>query len=197
MVFKPEKSKNIIMRSDEDLMVLIAAHNREAFNILYKRYAGRLLHFFKHLYQFNEEIAADRTQDVFLKLLEHASRFDFSRSFSTWLYAMAFNLYKNDMRKKETEQKFLAGQTQPMVSYFPQTDYLHDTHMAGKIVAEALNQLEPDVRSIFILRHLHEHSIPEISVIVSCPEGTVKSRLFYAMKKLSKQLEHLNISDWI
>lgn len=183
--------------SDEDLVGLIAAGNRLAFDEIYKRYAGRIHYFFLQLFAFDKELASDRTQDVFLKLLERANSFDSTRRFSSWLYAIAFNLYKNDLRKTETEQRYLSSLSSETLVDYPPIDHLHDHNKMSQLMNEAMCQLDPDVRIIFLLRFVDEHTVPEISRITHCPEGTVKSRLFYALKKLSKQLEHLNISDWI
>ena len=67
----------------------------------------------------------------------------------------------------------------------------------SKFVNKYLDLLDPDVKTIFILRHAEEMSVPEIARVTSCPEGTVKSRLFYAMKKIAGQLHTSKINEWI
>jgi RNA polymerase sigma-70 factor (ECF subfamily) len=183
--------------SDNELMKLVAEADQKAFTQLYNRWAGRIRFFFLRLYSFDADMANDRTQDTFLRLLENAAGFDLNQRFSPWLYAIANNLYKNDLRRRELETVFRESKQNSIPSEMPNTERCIDLKYSEAFVDKMLNTLDPEVKAIFILRHAEELSIPEIAHATGCAEGTVKSRLFYAMKKLSQNLQTHHISEWI
>lgn len=184
-------------RSDEDLVTDICLGSRPAFDEIYHRYAGRIRYFFLQLYYFDSEYASDKTQDVFLKLLENSANFDPSKRFSPWIFALAYNLYKNDLRRKEVIEKHRASFTEADFVVQPDAASALDRKIRKALVQQAMNQLDEEVKTIFVLRFADELTIPEIATVVGCAEGTVKSRLFYAGKKLSEKLKDLQLNDWI
>lgn len=184
-------------RSDEDLMSDICLGLRPAFDELYCRYAGRIRYFFLQLYYFDSDYASDRTQDVFLKLLENSATFDRSKRFSSWIYALAYNIYKNDLRKKDVIQRYRYSMDNTDFIVQPSGGETHDRNARKELVQHIMNQLDEEVKTIFILRFVDELSVPEIAAVIGCAEGTVKSRLFYAGKKLSEKMKHLQLNDWL
>lgn len=183
--------------SDNELMKLVAEADQTAFTQLYNRWAGRIRYFFLRLYSFDADMADDRTQDTFLKLLENASGFDINQRFSPWLYTIANNLYKNDLRRRELDISYLESAKSVISNELPKTERHIDLKYSEAFVDKMLDMLDPEVKTIFILRHAEELTIPEIARATGCAEGTVKSRLFYAMKKLSQNLQTHHISEWI
>lgn len=183
--------------SDQQLMNLLLHSGQDAFEELYRRWAGRIRYFFLRMYRFDYEQADDRTQDVFLKVLESASSFNSNNAFAPWLYAIAYNLYKNDLRKTEIEQRFRHASATAEPWENPSVEKQIDLSHATRFVNQILEKLDPEVKSIFVLRHAAGLSIPEIAKVSHCAEGTVKSRLFYAMKKISDQVKPEKISEWL
>lgn len=182
---------------DNQLMVLISGADQAAFTVLYNRWAGRIRYFFLRLYNYNSDAADDRTQDTFLKVLENASKFDTGQRFSPWLYAIAYNLYKNDLRRRQQELTYQETAVAASVSELPHAERKMEIRSSAEFVNKYLDKLDPDVKTIFILRHAEELSVPEIARVTGCPEGTVKSRLFYAMKKIAENLQPYKINEWI
>ena len=86
------------MYTDEELMHFIINGEEFAFNELYKRYAKKLLGYFTRMLNYDRIMAEDALQDVFLKIAEDPTRFDHSRSFKTWVFAIASNQCKNFYR---------------------------------------------------------------------------------------------------
>lgn len=176
-----KKYKN---HTDEDLMQFIKNGKEAAFDELYARYANKLYgYFYKMLWQ-DDEKANDFTQEVFLKIIEKPHLFDVSKRFSTWIFTMANNLCKNEYRKNTNQQKAYNGFSylqEDLVEYdFKKMD---NTLFINKI-NEAIETLEASQKACFLLRYKEELSINEISKIVNCPEGTVKSRIYHATKKI-------------
>jgi len=175
--------------SDEDLMRDITKGSERAFEELYERYSGRMhSHFYRMLWQDSEK-ADDFTQDLFMKIVERPEMFDPNRRFSTWLYTVAGNMIKNEYRRN-SKYKFTNnvpdGEVVECHAYLPDAI---DRALFEQELQTAVNGLQDHHKECFVLRYQEEKSIREISEIVGCPEGTVKSRLFYSVKKLSDKLK--------
>jgi RNA polymerase sigma-70 factor, ECF subfamily len=172
---------------DEELMPFIADGSAAAFDELYRRYAQKMFSYFFRMLWKNRELAEDQTQELFLKMIQHAGNFDQSRVVSTWLYSIAHNMCKNEYRKEEVKAKYLVMKKQ--------TDVISevkniDLRKFKEAVNHCTNELEEEKRSLFILRFQEQLTIPDISRILNLPEGTVKSRLFYLLKELKEKLKH-------
>lgn len=179
--------------TDEELMHLIGNGNSNAFEELYKRYGKKIHHYFFRMLGNDKEKANDFTQDIFLKVIEKNSCFNKCLKFSTWLYSLATNMCRNDYKHSEVilkhieEYKYTSEK-----SYYLGFDTHFDNKYLKKNLEKELNELEENQKTTFILRYHEELSIKEIAEIMECAEGTVKSRLFYTIQKLSQKLKTLN-----
>ncbi|WP_303316793.1 RNA polymerase sigma factor [Flavivirga abyssicola] len=180
-------------KSDEELIVLINKGKEKAFNEIYERYSKKLfLFFYQKLYRDNNK-AQDFLQDLFLKLVEKAELFDYKKSFSSWIYCIAYNMCKNEYRNNATRKgktinlnvEELKNDAASSIIINNEDDFL----LFKKSLNNELGKLNEKHSVTFILRHQDNMSIKEISEIMACSEGTVKSRLFYATKKLSVKLK--------
>lgn len=173
-------------------MSLIAKGNEAAFDELYLRFSEKMYAFFyKMLYQ-DEALAADFCQTLFLKIFEKADRFDDSYYCSTWIYTIASNMCKNEYRRKEKQ-----GPIRYINNSMPNTIEAKgpkkiDSDIFNIKLQKALNHLSENHRICFILKYQEDKSIKEISAITNCPEGTVKSRIHYTLKKLAEELYIFN-----
>ena len=175
-------------------MLFISKGKEKAFNEIYKRYSKKLLFFFYTKLNKNEEKANDFLQDLFLKIIENPEKFDQSKIFSTWIYSIAYNMCKNEYRKNEVRNIVTSGIDLDIVSKKESSDYIdkQDIISFNKELHSQLDNLEETKRTTFILRYYQHFSIKEISEIMDCSVGTVKSRIFYSLKKLSKKLTAFN-----
>lgn len=176
-------------RSDEALMKHLQSGNEAAFNALYHRYSAKLHGFFWRMLNKDKVVAEDFTQQLFMKIIEHKGRFDSNQKFSTWAYTIASNMVKNEYRRRERQSKRVV-----MAKNWQRDQSLNflkdmDADIWKNRLQKAINNLEEKHQQCFILRHQQGLSIKEISEITQCPEGTVKSRLHYALKSLSGQLK--------
>lgn len=175
--------------SDERLMELVARGDETAFTTLYDRYQARLFAFFRRMLWNDRELAADALQDLFTKIIQRPDAYDGGRPFSTWLYSVANNMCKNIYRSK-------AVRTDALPYLKAESPGIHDTdpgravdhaHFRERLDAE-LDTLDPDQKATFVMRYDEEMAIKEIAAVFSISEGTVKSRLFYTLKKLAERL---------
>lgn len=182
--------------TDEALMLLVKKSNNKAFDELYNRYSKKILNFFyKKLFQ-DKEKANDFLQDLFLKIIEKSNYFDDEKRFSTWIYTMAYNMCKNEYRTLDIRVNMIGefaidGFLElPTFSKFVNK---YDSDYFMNCLNSELENLSEKHKQTFELRHKDFLSINEISILMECSEGTVKSRLYYSIKELSKKLQLFNV----
>jgi RNA polymerase sigma-70 factor (ECF subfamily) len=172
---------------DEHLMRLVCEFgDQKAFELLYDRYCKKLLSFCTKIVA-NRERAEDIVQEVFIKIIEKPDAFDQSKKFSTWVFTIANNLCLNTIRNESNREKLLN-------EHYEQTEaIIQHLTIDEKLVKQKLNtifkELNEKERTIFVLRFEHELSLKEIAEIAGIPEGSVKSGLFYMLKKIAVQLQ--------
>ena len=154
---------------------------QKAMNELFGRYSNKMLEFFYYSLNRDKEKAKDFTQDLFLKLVEKPESFNIDKKFKTWFYSIASNMCKNEYRKIGTENKY----TERVIYESKTIENKQDSF----VMNEAITCLKPSHKNCIILRYKFKMSIKEMSEILGCPEGTVRSKLFYATKELSKHLK--------
>jgi RNA polymerase sigma factor (sigma-70 family) len=176
--------------SDEELMQAVVQKDQKAFSVLYDRYGDRVYNYFFRLLWKDKEKAEDFAQELFMKVIHHGENFDGSRQFKTWLFSIANNMCKNEYRKQEVRKNAhpeLHYQASMNQTELPQ-DQL-DQQGFEQALAMALLAMDEAKRTTFELRYKEEMSIKEISEILDCSEGTIKSRLFYTLKHLNQELK--------
>ena len=181
--------------SDERLIEKFQNGEVNAYNELVKRYKDRLLNF---IYRFLNDIdrSEDLVQDTLIKLYTHKNSYKEVAKFSTWLYTIAANLARTELRKIKRRKTFsvseLSNDDREYIISSDASDQSEDylTENFEKKVQNALVQLPDDFKTIIILRDIQELSYDEISKIVELPLGTVKSRINRGRLKLQKLLKN-------
>ena len=179
---------------DEVLIKKFQAGEISAYNKIVHRYKDRLLNF---IYRFlnDYERSEDLVQDTFLKLYTHKDAYKEIAKFSTWLYTIAANLARTELRKIKRRKTFSVTELSRDDREFiitssgsdPSDDLLSKNFENN--VQKSLLSLPDDFRTIIILRDIQELSYDEISKIVDLPLGTVKSRINRGRVKLQKLLK--------
>lgn len=178
---------------DERLMELVVRGNERAFATLYDRYQRKLLSYFHRMLWNDRERAQDFLQDLFTKLAQQPASYNPDRPFSTWLYSVANNMCKNEYRRQAVRTaaapllKASANHTSEAVG-----GTALDHEAFNRRLEEELEKLEPDQKATFVMRHYEDMAIKEIAAVFGISEGTVKSRLFYTVKKLAAKLPEFN-----
>lgn len=172
-------------------MIFIKKGKEAAFEELYQRYSKKLLYFFYQRLDRDAERAQDFLQELFMKIVEKPELFDGDKNFSTWLYSIAANLCKNEYRRnsiKRIKNDDFRHMAFHRLSDNSDCENVQDYIFFGSSLNKALKTMGEKHSLTFILRHQEGFSVKEVSEIMGCTEGTVKSRLFYAIRKLSQKL---------
>lgn len=170
-------------------MTRIAKGDRRAFDTLYGRHSAALMRYFNRMLWRDREKSEDFVQDFFMKIIKQPTAFDTGRKFTTWMYSVAHNMCKNEYRKMEirkpAEFESVSGM---LVSEQVEAGKRIDRKAFMNSLSSELGKLDEGQRTVFVLRFEENLSIKEISDILDISEGTVKSRLFYTLRKLSQRL---------
>jgi len=174
--------------SDQELMRIVQAGDYSPASEIYDRYSGRIYNFaFRFLK--NAEAAEDATQEVFVKMMKHASQFNGDAKLSTWLFSITANWCRDYLRKADNKVK----ETDDVLVTLPApTELAPDRNLEQREneerVRRALNVLTAEQREAILLSRYQGLSYAEIAQIAGCSEGAVKTRVFRAMETLKKTL---------
>jgi len=189
------------LRAQDDSVVVEAflAGEERAFQELVERYQTRLLNFIYRTIG-DRERAEDLVQEVFIRVHRHIHRFDRSKKFSTWVYTIASNLAKNELRNRSRNPLVLfqtmkgtraEDDDRPLQFEDSQSrpdDMYRKRHLRA-LVEETVAQLPEHHREVFVLREIEGKSYEEIAEITDCNLGTVKSRLNRARNAFASIIE--------
>ncbi len=186
--------------SDEELVTAHLSGRTGAFQKLFDRYKDRLVHFITRKTG-DSDRAQDLVQEAFIRVTRHLHRFDTSKKFSTWVYTIARNLSKNELRNRSRSPLVLF---QKLTSNWDddhrplqfedlsmQPDDLYRKRFLQRLVEDTVEELPEHHRLVFRLRELEGKSYEEISEITGVNLGTVKSRLHRARNSFAQRIEHL------
>jgi RNA polymerase sigma-70 factor (ECF subfamily) len=178
--------------SDEALMEKASQGSERALEVIYHRYSQPLLRYFYRMLWQDKPKAEDFLHDLFIRILDNRTAFDSSRKFSTWLYSIAHNMCKNEYRRQAFRK-----QANSLIVISDHTHESVSNHLDQLAFQQKLDQVlceeDEDVRAMFSLRFELEMDVSEIARVLLCPEGTVKSRLFYLKKRLASRLQHYKL----
>jgi len=178
-------------------MELIQQGDKAAFNELYQRYSQRLLYYFYRMFGGDEEKAQDFLQDLFLKIIEKPEQFISKHKFTSWIFTVAHNMCKNeyrrlDVRKIIEHEVNLDSVSSGIENGCNPVEQTVDQKIFENHLVRELKKMNPDYQTAFLLRFQENLTIKEISEILECSEGTVKSRLFHTTRKLMNRLNEFN-----
>ena len=165
----------------------------KAFEYLVKKYMRRAYFIALGLVG-QHDAALDLSQEAFVRVYRHRRRFDPNRRFFPWFYQILKNLCFNWLREQRANPHVALEELKEHdenggSALFFNPDLIAERDAVKDRVWQAISSLKPHDREIIILRHFQELSYREISEVLSCNEGTVMSRLYYARRALKKKLE--------
>ena len=193
---QPRATFKLLRQLDDASVVAAYLDGRpEAFQELVERYQKRLLNFVYRTIG-GRERAEDLVQEVFIRVHRHLHRFDQTKKFSTWIYTIASNLAKNELRNRsrnplvlfQAMKKNWEADHRPLQFEDPhhRPDDLYRKRHLRELVEWAVAQLPEHHREVFVLRELEGKSYEDIAEITSCNLGTVKSRLNRARNRFAQ-----------
>jgi len=170
--------------SDESLIKRVADGDRAAMQSLFARHHVRVFRFVLRMVR-SEAIADDLISEVFMDVWQQAGRFEGRSSVSTWLFGIARFKALSALRKpahrsldEETAEAVVDDSDDPEV--------IRQKHDKSTVLRRCIDKLSLEHREIIDLVYYHEMSIEEVAGVVAIPQATVKTRLFYARKRLAE-----------
>ena len=173
--------------SDEVLIGRIANGDRLAMQVLFARHHVRVYRFVLRLVR-EEATAEDLISEVFLDVWRQAGRFEGRSQVSTWLLAIARFKALSVLRRKP-EQELDEEMAEAIEDTSDTPDVTLEKKQKADVIRQCLSGLSTDHREIIDLVYYHEKSVEEAAEIIGIPEATVKTRMFYARKKLAELLK--------
>ncbi len=161
----------------------------QAFGALVDRYQTRLLNFV-HRTIADRERAEDLVQEAFLRVFRHLHRFDRTKKFSTWIYTIASNLAKNELRGRR-RQPVVLEQPFDVEAARGRPEDLFRQRVVAEAVARCVTRLPEALREVFVLREMEGKTYRELGEITGCNVGTVKSRLSRARSSFARLIAPL------
>ena len=187
-----------VTENEPDLIRRAQADDANAFCSLAERYARRIYLLAFH-YCRNAQDAEDLSQEVWLKAFQALAGFRAESSFYTWLRRITINAFLNHQRSSSFRQQ---GQTTVVELVEADCDTMFASHAASpetvynkvlfESVMNALAELTPSQRLMFLLRHYEGMSYDEIGAAMNCSSGTVKKGVSRAIAKLRARLDMNN-----
>ncbi len=187
--------------SDEELIERFQQGDVRAFDEIVSRYKDQLLNF---IYRFlnDSEQSEDILQETFLRVYRNRHAYRRIAKFSTWIYTIAGNLARTELRKRKRRKLFSLSNMGVEDKDYEVADNAFnpeahvDTVLHENVIQQEIDKLSPKFREVIVLRDIQELSYDEISQILRIPLGTVKSRVNRARLRLQTALtKHLNLED--
>lgn len=187
--------------TDEELVAALQAGDMQSLGQLVVRWEQPLYRFVSRMVHRPED-ARDVCQETFLRVLDRSDKFRSGSRFSTWMYQIALNLCRDRARRKKRwgrildDKKEAPTETTPIrgeqLGVNPETDTARSE--LAQAVQGGLMQLPPEQREVLILKEYQGLKFKEIAEILSCPESTVKSRMYYGLNSLRQTLSRQGIA---
>ena len=185
-----------VQYSDKELILRFQQGDELAYVELVNRYRNRLKNFvFRFVGSFEE--AEDIVQDTFVKLYQKKDYYRPISAFSTWIFTIASNLAKTELRKRKRRKvSYLSQIGMEEKDFDIPVEDTTDEETVGEYtesqIQGAIQSLQLHFRTALILRDIEELSYEEISKILDVPLGTIKSRINRARLQLQEKLKHVH-----
>ena len=181
--------------SDEDVRLMLAFQGGDdgAFDALFERWAARLLRFLERMVR-DVAVAEELVQEAFLRVHRARERYRPDASFSTWLYTIASNLARNELRRPfrrsvhESTDAEREGAPLGLADGGPLSDDLVDARREGDRVEAALGELPERQRAALWLCAVEGLSYAEVAEALETTEKSVKSLVHRARSALAARM---------
>ena len=176
--------------TDEDLMAQVHAGDMRKLAILFERYHRALYRFFRRM-NADPYLSEDLVQEVFFRILRYRRTFEKTRQFLPWMYQIARNT-RADYAHRPRELRLVTEHAEDEQAVFepaspsPDAEEVLERKQELRFLQEALDRLPLEKRELLILSRFQNLSHQEIARILDCEAGTVKVRIFRALKALGE-----------
>ncbi|MGF1505986.1 MAG: RNA polymerase sigma factor [Chloroflexi bacterium] len=175
--------------TDEQLALNVQQGDKYAMQQLVLRHADRLTGYLYRMVHGDRALAEDLLQETFLRVLRGIEGYTYPRPFKPWLYAIATNAARAHFRRADTRRTASHESFELHPSQTANPEYQLERSQRARRVTQALASLPDHQREAIILFYYEELTIAEIAAVLAIPEGTVKSRLSIARRRLRSALE--------
>lgn len=190
--------------NDEDLMLQCRKGDMSAFELLVRRHQDALVNYIS--FTINDyHRAEDIAQETFLRVFKNASRYESKSTFKSWLYTIATNLSKNELRNRGRRKTYFfedlvdenedVDHSEYMIDTRFQPDILYEKKEQQQLIKKALNRLPDNQRLALTLVTYQELTYEEISEILQCSIGAVKSLIHRARQNMKNLLIKVGIGE--
>jgi RNA polymerase sigma-70 factor (ECF subfamily) len=180
---------------DLALMERLAAGDHQALKVLFMRYRLQVFRFVGRIVR-NDAVAEEQTNEVFLDVWRNVGTFQGQSSPCTWILAIARNKAYGAIRRRR-EESLDEDEGQELADEGFDPEGLAMISDKALILRRCIDALPLEQRMIVDLVYYHELPVAEVSAVACIPEGTVKTRLFNARKRLSTMLLEAGVDrEW-
>jgi RNA polymerase sigma-70 factor (ECF subfamily) len=179
--------------SDETLIQNIAAGDKRAMQLLFSRHNVKVYRFILRMVG-REAVAEDLLNEVFLDVWRQAAKFEGRSKVSTWMMAIARFKALSALRQRQDGEL----DEDAVAAIEDTSDNPEETlvkQQRATLMRQCMDQLSAAHREIIDLVYYHEKSVEEVSQILGVPQNTVKTRMFYARKRLAELLKEQGIES--
>lgn len=181
---------------DEDLARGIARRDPGAFDRFFDRYAARLLAFLEGMLR-DRGSAEDLVQETMVRVWEHIARYRETGAFRAWVFRIAGNLALSELRRRKYRAAVPldgAAQSVPDRRATDAHDRLEREELA-QLLEDGLEELPFDQRAVLLMRTRGGMTLREVAIALRVPEGTVKSRMHHAVRRLREFVDRRDGAD--
>lgn len=151
----------------------------DTFRALYLEYGPRAQGFFMRMTGYDIELSRDLTQDLFMRLWSIKDRYDTQLPFNAWMFTVAYNMLRNEHRRQMTVMEYVSSVDREEPVEVPEK---LEQEQRRNMIHAAVERLPEPQKVVFLLKYGEDLTITEIAKVCDIPEGTVKSRMFSALK---------------
>ncbi len=178
-----------MQKSDEELFSSWRSGDTICFDQIHKRHANSVLHLLRFLGA-EREAAESLTQETFLRLIRARDQFDATRKFSTWLFSIARNLWRDELRSRRSRTSTYQALAEEMVPTSVQAEVSPARHAEAKEqydrLYRAMDDLEDIHKEVLALRFLQGLGAGDIAEVLDIPAATVHTRLHRGIERLRR-----------
>ena len=176
--------------TDHEEMLAVRDGDIGKLGLLFEKHHTYLFNFFLLLTK-NRQASEDMVQDVFYRMLKYRRTYRSDGNFKTWMFSIARNARKDFFREHKAEFDTI-DETNDFASGDPNLEELLVRNDEVALVRRALDGLPDDKREILIMSRFHDMRYEEIGNVLGCSVGTVKVRIYRAMRALTESYKKLS-----
>ena len=175
-------------KSDKDADIALVRRAKRgdyrAFDLLVLKYQSKVISLARKFIQ-DTHLAEDIAQEAFVKAYKSLKSFREESAFYTWLYRITVNTAKNYLKSKKRRKEYSESEVFTAIDIENLANNLRD------VILESLSNLPEDIRTAVSLREFEGLTYEEISKVIGCPIGTVRSRIFRGREEIQEKIAPL------